>query len=590
MTEKTHYYTDEKNAQIVIALLKAHGIRKVIANPGTTNISFVGSVQNDPWFQVYSGIDERHSAYMAVGMAAESGEAVVLSCTGATASRNYMPALTEAFYRKLPILALTSSHHMNSAGNLLPQMLDRTVQPRDVVRYSLQCPVPVTQKQISDCELNVNKAILELFRKGGGPVHINLETERAFSFNTKELPNVRVIHRYGYDSRDWPKLPSGKKVAVWIGNHKRFSPSLHDALERFVRTNNAVVFVDKTSSYTGCGAVSASILSTQTGIWANAKYKALRPDVVIHIGEVTGDYESFGVFGAAEQIWRVNEDGEARDLLGKLSNVFEVKEEDFFKHYAEGERDSLEYASTLSSLVADLRAKIPDMPFSNIWIASQLSSKLPQGSCLHLGILNSLRSWNMFDLPDGVESYSNTGGFGIDGCLSTMIGASLASPDKLFFGVVGDLAFFYDLNSLGNRHIGNNLRILLINNNCGSEFNLYTHPAHQFGSQTNEFIAAGGHFKKQSRDLVRHYAEDLGFRYLSAENKNDFKSALTEFLRGDMGKPIVFECFTSATDESEALRAMKSIAPYQASIGTVDSIKGIVPQRVKNVIKAALGQ
>lgn len=71
--EKKHYYTDERNAQIVIALLKAHGIRKVIANPGTTNIAFVGSVQNDPWFQVFSGVDERHSSYMAVGMAAESG-------------------------------------------------------------------------------------------------------------------------------------------------------------------------------------------------------------------------------------------------------------------------------------------------------------------------------------------------------------------------------------------------------------------------------------------------------------------------------------------------------------------------------------
>ena len=72
--EKKHYYTDEKNAQIVIALLKAHGIRKVIANPGTTNIAFVGSVQNDPWFQVYSGVDGRHSAYLACGMSAESGE------------------------------------------------------------------------------------------------------------------------------------------------------------------------------------------------------------------------------------------------------------------------------------------------------------------------------------------------------------------------------------------------------------------------------------------------------------------------------------------------------------------------------------
>ena len=166
----------------------------------------------------------------------------------------------------------------------------------------------------------------------------------------------------------------------------------------------------------------------------------------------------------------------------------------------------------------------------------------------------------------------------------------MASPEKLFFGVLGDLAFFYDLNSLGNRHIGNNIRILMINNNCGSEFNLYTHPAHQFGPQTNDFIAAGGHFKKQSRDLVRHYAEDLGFRYLSAESKNDFVAASAEFLDKDMSKPIIFECFTSAADESEALRLMKNIAPYRSCTGSVDSIKGIMPQRVKDVIKAALGK
>ena len=44
---KRHHYTDEKNAQIVIALLKAHGIRRVIASPGTTHMAFLGSIQYD---------------------------------------------------------------------------------------------------------------------------------------------------------------------------------------------------------------------------------------------------------------------------------------------------------------------------------------------------------------------------------------------------------------------------------------------------------------------------------------------------------------------------------------------------------------
>ena len=107
--ESKFKYTNERNVQIVIALLKAHGIHRVIASPGTTNMTFVVSIENDPWFQIWSSVDERSAAYLACGMAAETGEPVAISCTGATASRNYMPGLTEAYYRKLPVLAITST-------------------------------------------------------------------------------------------------------------------------------------------------------------------------------------------------------------------------------------------------------------------------------------------------------------------------------------------------------------------------------------------------------------------------------------------------------------------------------------------------
>ena len=103
------YYTNERNVQIVIGLLKAHGIKRIVASPGSTNVTFVASVQQDPWFEIYSCVDERSAAYMACGIALETGEPCVLSCTGATASRNYFSALTEAYYRKLPILAITST-------------------------------------------------------------------------------------------------------------------------------------------------------------------------------------------------------------------------------------------------------------------------------------------------------------------------------------------------------------------------------------------------------------------------------------------------------------------------------------------------
>lgn len=54
-----NYYTKERNTEILIALLKAHNIRNVIASPGTTNINFVASLQQDSFFKLYSAVDER---------------------------------------------------------------------------------------------------------------------------------------------------------------------------------------------------------------------------------------------------------------------------------------------------------------------------------------------------------------------------------------------------------------------------------------------------------------------------------------------------------------------------------------------------
>lgn len=135
------HYTNERNVQIVIALLKAHGIHRVIASPGTTNMTFVVSIENDPWFQIWSSVDERSAAYLACGMAAETGEPVVISCTGATASRNYMPGLTEAYYRKLPVLAITSTRGNHQVGHLIDQQIDRRNLPNDIAMESVTIPM-----------------------------------------------------------------------------------------------------------------------------------------------------------------------------------------------------------------------------------------------------------------------------------------------------------------------------------------------------------------------------------------------------------------------------------------------------------------
>lgn len=562
------YYTDERNMQMLIYLMKKHGIKKVIVSPGTTNITFVASIQQDPWFEIYSCVDERSAAYMACGMATESGEPVALSCTGATASRNYIPGLTEAFYRKLPVLAITATQHIGKIGHNVPQVIDRTNPLNDICVYSATIPTIHDNEDEWAYSIKINEALLELIHNGGGPVHLNMVTQYSDNFDVKQLPPTRVINRITYKD-EFPSL-AGKQIGIFVGNHQPWNSELTEVVDRFCENYNSVVLCDHTSNYHGKYKIMASLITSQSSYDSPVRHL----DILIDIGNVSGAYLSL----SPKEVWRVNPDGKIRDTFRCLSHVFEMDEMIFFKNYLNEKHDENNdsYYDEWKKEYSKLYGKISDdIPFSNIWIAKNTVSKLPEFSTLHLGILNSLRSWNFFEISDTIDCYCNTGGFGIDGVVSSLIGASLVNKNKLYFCVVGDLAYFYDLNATGNRHIGNNLRILLINNGEGTEFKNYNHKGAKFGEDTDEYIAAARHYGNQSKDLVRHYAQDLGFKYLKATTKNEYLENLDEFVDSKIERPILFEVFTYNKDESDALYIINHLEK---------NIKGTAKQFVKKTI------
>ncbi|WP_346687343.1 thiamine pyrophosphate-binding protein [Megamonas hypermegale] len=570
-------YTNEKHTQILIALLKAHGIKKVIASPGTTNITFIASIQHEPYFEIYSAADERSAAYIACGLSAESGEPVVLSCTGATASRNYVPGLTEAFYRKLPVLAITATQPVDRIGHNIAQVIDRRVQFNDLVKLSVQVSGVYNDDDKWACEIAINKAILELKHHGGGPVHINFTTTYSTIYDTKVLPKVNVIRRISYKD-ELPNIPEGK-IGIFVGNHKKWNKELIEVVDAFCEKYNAIVFCDHTSKYKGKYRAFAGLIATQESYQSPCCFV----DLMIHIGDISGAY----MFFSPAKVWRVNPDGEVCDTFRKLQYTFEMEERDFFEQYVNLKEDKKEntFITEWKNEYEKIYNKIPELPFSNAWIAQNTISKLPENSILHLGILNTLRTWNYFEEPQSVLGYSNTGGFGIDGCVSSLIGASLGEPNKLFFGVVGDLAFFYDMNSIGNRHVGHNVRLMVINNGRGTEFRNYGHIGHNFGEDADKYIAAAGHYGRKSHLLLKHYAEDLGFEYLSASNKEEYFNNLKKYLEPKItDRPILFEVFTDSNDESEAIRIMKNIE-ISAKGKAKKVIKSVIGEQGVNVLK-----
>ena len=546
----TNFYTTEENILQLISLLKSHNIRKVIASPGNTNITFIGSIQSDPYFQIYSCIDERSAAYMACGLAEESGEPVIISCTGATAARNYPSGLTEAYYRKLPVLAITSSQHFGRVGQLFPQFTDRNTLQNDITTLSVQIPYPYTEEERWSNNIKINNALLQLRRGNGGPVHINIETTYSKEFSVKNLPNSRVIHRYT-EKNTLPEIHS-ERTCIFVGAHKKFTKELEQEIDIFCSKYNAIVLCDQTSNYKGKYRVLGGLVAGQREYFAQCR----KCDLVIHIGEVSGAYFSFN----DTEIWRVNQDGEVRDPFKQLTNVFEMDEIDFFIYYNQTkECRENSYIDEWKREFQKLDNLVGELPLSNVWMSKQTAPQLPENSVLFLGILNSLRSWSLYDTPKSVYSYSNVGGFGIDGCLSTCIGASLFDKNKLYFCVLGDLALFYDLNILGNRNVGPNVRILLSNNGTGYEMHCANSTGINFSKSDRDlFFSAGGHNGNKSKKLIKGMVEELGFEYMSAANKDEYTSKLKHFTTSEhLEKPIFFEVFVNVDDDDYAYNATK---------------------------------
>lgn len=520
-------YSAEKHVQILVFLLKAHGIKKIIVSPGTLNIPFVCSVQSDPFFEVYSCVDERSAAYMACGMSQTTGEPVVLSCTGATASRNYFSGLTEAFYDKLPILVITSSQKSYKIGNDIEQVTDRTTCSRDIIKFSVEVDDFINPEERGYCELKINKALLNLKFKNKGPVHINLIKNSRGIFSVKTLPKCRKISLI--DSNNYPLLKG--KIGIYIKSmYKVCEKELVEEIEEFCEKYNAVVLGDHLSNYTGKYFIEAPLIFRQDKI--DEKF-----DVLICFGEM-----NYRLKIPSKEVWRVSTSENIVDPDLNLSNYFNCEPLVFLKsynRYIDGkDRCKSDLYDRLKFVYQNLHDKIKELPFSNAWVAKRTIERLPSNSFVFYGIATTLRVWNFFEISRSIRCYSTVGGFGIDGTLSSMIGSSIINKDILHFAIIGDLSFFYDINCLGNRHVGKNIRVMCINNNGGYQMLFNNGMKEQEPLYAN--VAAENHFKGKE-SIIKAYSEALGLCYLFADNKEEYIKQLPLFLNETSDKGIIFE-------------------------------------------------
>lgn len=567
-------YTIQENVRIVIALLKQYNIRHIVVSPGGTNIPISQAVQDDPFFICYSIPDERSAMYFAIGLYLQTGEIIATSCTSAQATRNYVPGLTEAFYKHVPILAITTAKLERFQYQDYMQAPDQCSLPKDSVKESFDLPPVTDENTRMQVYHNAKEAILETTHRSAGPVQLNIRIVDALQsqFENVELPKIRPLTRYmAWD--EWSDVNlEDKKILIVVGEHRPFTERQLKAIGSFCEKYDVCVYVNHLSNYHGKYSVSANLMVSCGG------FNQLKPDVLITIGGQTGDYAIYGSLnglGNAEH-WRVSEDGAYVDTYCHLTKIFECPDYFFFEHFASKEISTHSYFQEWKSLCDSMNYDV-ELPFSNCYVAQQLHAKIPANSVMNFAILNSLRCWSYFQLDPSIQGYANVAAFGIDGCNSMLFGESMKT-EELCFIVTGDLAFFYDMNALGIRHLKKNIRILLINNNGGAEFKIMTRNWKN-DVRVDDFISANGH-----NGNAKGWAENCGFKYLSASSKSEFESQKDLFI-SSCEQPIVLEVFTKEEDE---VIAMSNLVGSNRIQSAQDHLKGMVTNLVGEKGKAYL--
>ena len=544
-TEALYQNPDFVKIRMLATLLRDYGVKHVVLSPGGRDVPLIRMFEyNEESFILHRVTDERSAAYFGLGLASQLRKPVACVCTSGTAASNYLPAVTEAYYTGVPLILITADRR----EIYLNQGEDQTIPQKSiyagVVKKEVSLPESGGKQAEAQSRRDISDCILETTHHTFGPVHINITIENiSIGANIpreswKLLPYIyphllRVDFANGPEKMlDWVKsLKNSQRILVVYGQNPPPTNWQLNNIESFAKKYNCVILTDHIANL-DC-AYSLKTFRMLNSISQSDFNRELSPDILITVGgkQLMNDPLTFKVRGGLGNIrhWSVAPDGKVKDYFFRLTSVIECSQDYFFKFFSEHAGDSLNngvYYGKWKSLI-DKLPPISANSFNAQYIQSRFLPAIPKNSFLHLGVGQSFYDCRRYNIDKSVEVFCNMGTNGIDGCTSTFMGQCAVIKDRLSFLLVGDLSFFYDMNSIWNKNLNKNVRILMVNNN-GSGL-LRGHNLKAVTSVHN--TSAEG------------WVRSTGFEYISAKSPDEFDKLLPYFISDKPQKPLFFEVF-----------------------------------------------
>ena len=519
-----------KLAQHVIEACKAKQIKHIVISPGSRNAPLTIGFANDPYFNCYSIVDERCAAFFALGIAQQRREPVAVVCTSGSALLNYYPAFSEAFYSNIPLVVISADRPSSKIDIGDGQTIRQVNVLANHSAYNANLSDETHSDKSNFYELNraLNTAIEEQL-----PVHINVPFEEPLYLTTEEqYPFENIVAEIKNPIVNEDKATNF--VKHWNSSAKKMvlvgvlTPNSVESqyIEWLAKDPSVVVLTETTSNLHHSHFIPyIDKLLTYTEKDPTLK-EALRPDLLLTFGglvvskkikqflrsyqpayhynvDLHKDYNSYFCLTAH---FKADINTFLKEVTPKLMSVSSNYQQQWLKVKNEIQQTHLEY--------------INQTPFSDLKVYSEVFKNIPNDYIVQISNSSAIRYAQLIKAHPSWKVFCNRGTSGIDGSMSTAIGAAVGSASPTVF-ITGDLSFFYDSNALWNKYIPQNFRVILLNNQGGGIFRIL--PSDKTDSNFEYF------FETPHKLTAEHFCKMYNINYQSATNLTDLQRKIGEF-------------------------------------------------------------
>ncbi|WML30375.1 2-succinyl-5-enolpyruvyl-6-hydroxy-3-cyclohexene-1-carboxylic-acid synthase [Neobacillus sp. OS1-32] len=486
-----------------VAELVHSGISDVVVSPGSRSTPMAMVMAEHPNLKVHIHVDERSAAFFALGIAKITNRPVAILCTSGTAAANYFPAIVEAHYARVPLLVLTADRPPELREIGAPQAIDQIHLYGHHVKWFAEMALPEKSVDMIRYARTVcSRAIAIADKAPAGPVHLN------FPFREPLIPQLdENLFRLTERPQGYVKVHSGEllmgdghfqQVAARVDNRRGIIVCGNIADERFANAVTMLaevlkfpILADPLSQLRSGKHELKNIIDTYDTFLRNEEAKSfLKPEVIIRFGAmpVSKALTFFIKENPEADQFVIDGGGDWRDPAVLSTDMIFCQETSFCEKllpYVKGNA-SPQYLNDwqqVNTVTKESMTKVCELPeLSEGKLFYQLAELLPEEATLFVGNSMPIRDLDSFFLTNrkNIKVMANRGANGIDGTVSTALGAALYA--KSMYLVLGDLTFFHDLNGLlAAKRFNIDIHIILVNNNGGGIFSFLPqaeHPKH----------------------------------------------------------------------------------------------------------------